>query len=792
MKISLNWLKQYVDVDLSPEVLAEKITLAGLEVEEIEHIGSTFSGVVVGRVEKTEKHPNADKLTVCTVNDGEALLQIVCGAPNVAQGQLVPLAKVGAKLDGDFTIKPVKLRGLKSFGMLCSERELGLSGSHEGIMVLDGNQYEPGQVYQTSDIESDTVFEVAITPNRPDCLCHFGVAREIAAILNQPLKRPELQVVEGIEPIDTLVDIDIQDVEACPRYSARVIQNVVIGPSPKWLKTRLEAIGLRSINNVVDITNFVLMETGHPLHAFDYNEISGHKIIVRKANPGETFVTLDEQERKLHPDDLLICDGSRAVGLAGVMGGQNSEVSEHTTNILLESAYFDPMTIRRTAKRLGLSTDASQRFERGADPNGTLFALDRATQLIADLAQGQVAMGVIDANVRPIAPAVVDVRPERVNQILGSDFSVEIMTDVFTRLGIEARGDKPIRTVIPTFRPDLTREIDLIEEVVRLLGFDHIDAAQLTAMPLMDNRNPQADFIESLRDHMVGQGFAECVHSSMVARWQAQWSEDIQPVAIMNPLSPETAVLRTWVMPTLLNAVAWNQNRSTSNLKLFEIGKQFRKTAQGYVEYLSLAVALSGVDYRGSYWTDPKKAWSFLDIKGVLGRLFDRYHRQMKLLPQAHLFLAPESATEVQLDGLCMGYLGEIDQEILSKWDINQPVWGFEILIGPLAEASQARVAFRPIAKYPAVKRDLAFVLDESVAIGDVISKMEEVGGEYCTEVSLFDLYRGDQIDSNKKSAAFALTFLSMDRTLTDTEIDPLMTNIIKAVNKHFQAELRS
>jgi len=792
MKISLNWLKQYVDFDLSPEVIAEKLTLAGLEMEEMEQIGGSFSGVVVGEVVKAEKHPNADKLTLCTVNDGESELQIVCGAPNVAEGQRIPVARVGATLVGGFTIKPVKLRGIESFGMLCSERELGLSEAHEGIMVLDASQYRPGDTFMVDGPEEDTVLEIAITPNRPDCLCHLGVAREAAAILDQPLKRPSVSVVDAEPATEAFIDIEIQDAQACPRYSARVIRDVKIGPSPQWLRTRLESIGLRSINNVVDVTNFVLMETGHPLHAFDYDEIAGQKIVVRKARQDEAFTTLDNQERKLHADDLLICDGNRAVALAGVMGGLNSEVSEKTVNILLESAYFDPMTIRRTAKRLGMSTDASQRFERGADPNGTLYALDRAAQLISELAGGTVCKNVVDANVRPITPLQVDVRPERVNHVLGSNFSAEAMIDVFKRLGLSAEGRAPIHTEIPTFRPDLTREIDLIEEVVRLYGFDHIEPSALTSMPLIDNRTRETDFVEALKDHMVGQGFDECVHSSMVSKWQAQWSDAVTPIAITNPLSPETAVLRTWVMPTLLNAVAWNQNRSTSNLKLFEIGKQFRNTDKGPVEHLSLAVVLSGIDDRGSYWTDAKKDWDFFALKGVMESLNRQFHLKLALQPDSHLFLNDETATEVKLDGKCVGYLGQIDKKILKKWDISQTVWGFEIHVLPMEQASRKRVAFQPIAKYPTVKRDLAFVVDEPVIIGEIIKVIKKAGGNYCQDVSLFDLYRGDQIASNKKSAAFALTFLSMDRTLTDTEIDPLMSNIIKAVNKHFQAELRS
>ena len=414
MKISFNWLKTYVSCDLSAEELAQRLTLAGLEVEEMERVGSEISGVVAAKVLKVEKHPNADKLKVCQVDDGQDIHHVVCGAPNVAEGQVVPLARLGAKLVGGVEIRPVTLRGIESKGMLCSERELGLSDAHQGLLVLDTEIYALGSTFPASNEEADTVFEIAITPNRPDCLSHIGVAREVAALLNTTLQKPASHPQETGPAASELVRIDIQDSEACPRYTARVIQNVVIGESPLWLKTRLEAVGIRSINNVVDITNFVLMETGHPLHAFDYDQVKGKAIIVRTAQAGEVFTTLDDQERKLEVGDLLICDGERPVALAGIMGGLNSEISESTRNILLESAYFDPMTIRRTAKRLGMSTDASQRFERGADPMGTIYAADRAASLIAELAGGTVAHGVVDAMPTPLEPKTLTLRPERV------------------------------------------------------------------------------------------------------------------------------------------------------------------------------------------------------------------------------------------------------------------------------------------------------------------------------------------------------------------------------------------
>ena len=552
MKISFNWLKTYVSCDLSAEELAQRLTLAGLEVEEMERLGSDVSGVVAAKILRVEKHPNADKLKVCQVDDGETLHHVVCGAPNVAEGQVVPLARLGAKLVGGMEIKPVTLRGIESKGMLCSERELGLSDAHQGLLVLDPETHALGSAFPLTAEASDTVFEIAVTPNRPDCLSHIGVAREVAALLNVTLQKPASQPKEAGPAASELVRIDIQDPEACPRYTARVIQDVTIGESPQWLKTRLEAVGIRSINNVVDITNFVLMETGHPLHAFDYDQVKGKVVIVRTAQAGEIFTTLDEQERKLEAGDLLICDGERPVALAGIMGGLNSEISGTTRDILLESAYFDPMTIRRTAKRLGMSTDASQRFERGADPMGTVYAADRAAGLIAELAGGIVVQGLVDAMPKPVAPKTLTLRPDRVNHVLGSDFESGLIKEILQRLGLTVEGEDPLTVTVPTFRPDLNREIDLIEEVVRLHGFHHIAPRTVMSLPLTDNRNPAVDFVEALRDHLAGQGFLECVHSSMVPQVHAQGEPGVTPVAIQNPLSPETAVLRTRLLPSLL------------------------------------------------------------------------------------------------------------------------------------------------------------------------------------------------------------------------------------------------
>jgi len=798
MNISLNWLNDYISINYSPDELAHKLTMIGLEVEEVIHKSVDFSGVVVGKVIEVDDHPNADRLKVCKVDTGETVHTVVCGAPNVANNQLVPLAQIGAVIGKDFKLKTAKIRGIKSDGMICSEKELGLSDDHSGIMVLDPEQYKIGQdlslKYQS---DSDYVFVVNITPNRGDCLSHIGVAREIAAINGKKLNIPETIISKSDISAKDRINIEIQDPEGCPRYCARVVENVEIKESPAWLKKRLESVGIRSINNVVDITNYVLMETGHPLHAFDYDYIEDNKIVVRKAGNNEKFITLDNVERTLEDNDLLICDGKQPVALAGIMGGLNSEIKDTTKNVLLEGAYFDPMTIRRSAKRLGLSTEASYRFERGADPENAVYAVNRAAALIQKFAGGKVADGIIDNNPGKITPWKVNVRTDRVNSVLGSNISEDQIISIFNNLGLSVSGDDPLEVTIPTFRRDLLREIDLIEEVIRLYGFDTIAPSTNTTIPLNDISNKSVAFQEKIRDIFSGIGFNEIINTSMVSQKHISILKDdknITAVAIKNPLSPETAFMRTSLIPGILDSVRWNHNHSSTSVHLYETGRVFNAIKNSLPkETLKLSGAVTGKRHDKISWKGDLDPVDFYYIKGIVEYLLAKSHIYDYSIDKGEYPLLNSLNTqEIKAAGNVIGYFGSISEDILKSWDVNTEVFAFDLNIDVLFKFAQRRLKYSSIPKFPSIKRDIAFVVENSLTASDIKEAIILKGGKLLKEVELFDLYSGKQIPDGKKSLAFTMTFLSEKRTLREQEIDPIFRGIIHYIEDKFSASLRS
>jgi len=795
MKISLNWLREYIPFDFSAEELAERLTMIGLEVEEIHWIGPSFSGVVVGEVIRTEKHPAADRLKVCTVNTGTEIFSVVCGAPNVAEGQRVPVAKVGAILGDGSAIKSVAIRGVKSDGMICSERELGLGNDHSGILVLDKETHSIGEDFSKKFAKRDAVLEINVTPNRPDCLSFLGIAREIGVIVNQKVRRPDATVEESEKLTNDGISVEIVDSQACPRYSARIVYNVKIGSSPQWLKTKLESVGIRSINNVVDVTNYVLMETGHPLHGFDYDLIQGKKIIVRKAEKEEVFTTLDGTSRTLTSDDLLICDEDRGVALAGIMGGLNSEISEHTQNVLLESAYFNPLTIRKTAKRLGLSTEASQRFERGADPNNTLYAVNRAAHLLAEIAGGEVARGIVDVYPKQLRPHKISLRLSRISVVLGNDVPRKTVVSILTKLELSVEDTDPIQVTIPTFRPDLTKEIDLIEEIARHYGYEKIEPKLYSNIALTDSPNKEEEFFETVRDIFVGLGFMETISNSLVSQKYISYiTPGIQPVVVKNPLSPETAFLRTSLIPSLLDSILWNKNRSIDNLRLFEIGRVFTAQAKSLPEEKTfLSGALSGYLRSKSFWREKDVEVDFFHLKGIIEHLMDRLHISgFDFVPTNHTALENISATRISYHSTEIGSFGKIKKAILERWDIDKKVFVFELDLKKLFTILPVEKRYKEIPKFPSVRRDIAIVVDEKVPVSSIKKVIQEVGGEKLISVDLFDLYRGKQIPAGKKSVAFSLTFLSQTRTLKEEEVDPVVSSIINVLGKSFSASLRS
>jgi len=797
MKISCNWLKEYIPYDFSVEELAKRLTMIGLEVEDIYRFEPKFKGVVVGKILRIEDHPNADKLKVCSVDVGKEKLSIVCGAPNITEGQYVPVAKVGAVLGDAQELKSVTIRGVQSAGMICSEWELGLGENREGIFVLNKNTYEVGDDFLTDlPKEHDAVLEINVTPNRPDCLSHLGVAREVGAIVGKKFTKPEITLKETSILAKTWISVEIKDPVACPRYSARVIYDLKIAPSPSWLKKKLESVGIRSINNVVDITNYVLMETGHPLHAFDHEFIHGKKIIVRKAEAGEEFITLDEKKHRLTKDDLLICDAERAIAIAGVMGGLNSEVQDTTTTVVLESAYFDPFTIRKTAKRLGYATEASQRFERGTDPNNTLYAVHRASQLFTEIAGGKVAQGVIDEYPQPLKEWDVVLRPSRVSKVLGCDIPKKKMLSILENLGlaVAVEGNDSIRVTVPTFRHDLKQEIDLIEELIRHYGFDKIEPQKYVQVPLKHPLDEQ-NATEEIRDILVGLGFQETLNNSMVSEKHVFSVEpNPTPVVVQNPLSPENAFLRTSLIPGLLDAVQWNKNRSIHNLRFFEIGKIFQSQKKSLPkERLAVAGTISGLVRFKPFWGEKDTESDFFHLKGMMEVLFERLKVEgYELKPWDHASLKSDVSLAVFCGSKTIGYLGEMKKSVLEQWDITDRVFVFEIFLQDLNASRSRKITFSPIPKFPSIKRDLALIVDENIPIRTIKEHIQKKGGKKLVSVGVFDLYKGPQVPSGKKSVAISLTFISPSRTLKEKEIDPIMASIVKTLKASLNASLRS
>lgn len=795
MKVSYNWLKDYINIDDSPSALADYLTGAGIEVEEIDSTVPEFSGVVVGRVLETSKHPDADKLSLCRVTDGREAFQVICGAPNVKAGQLVPFARVGASLAGGFKIKKAKIRGVESHGMICSKEELGLEKSSDGIWALEQPELEPGEDFHALLMsEQDYIFDLFITPNRPDCLSMTGIARELGAItdrgVNMPAHRPkehdEMQAADYVK-------ISIDTAEGCPRYAARVIKDVRVGPSPGWMVKRLESVGIRSINNVVDITNYVLMELGHPLHAFDLNRISGNEINVRYSFKNEKFVTLDEKERVLPENTVLICDAQQAVAIGGIMGGLNSEVTDDTTDILLEAAYFKRERIADSSKKLGLSTEASQRFERGADPEGVINALDRAADLLVHHAGGTVAAGVVDAYPGKVKLPVVDFRSSRVNHVLGTDYSDEKITDLLRRLGFRIEKGK---VIVPSYRVDVHQEIDLVEEVARLVSYDHLPTRETTVFPYERAGGYEADLqFDMLRQRLIELGLLEALTNSMIKKSEAETIDKSNLVSIINPISDDMVTMRPSLLPGLLKSVAFNLNRNNETIRLFELGRVFRSGASDNpVDQPYKVAGIICGSRKNTSWEGEPEPVDFYDIKGI----FETFAAKIFLdkirfiLYDNHEYLDPAEAVEIAYRDTSIGYCGKIGGNLLNQYDIDVPVYAFEVDLEPLRKAVSTIHQYEPVPRFPYVEKDMALVLDEAVTADEVIAHIQKVGGKLLKNVRIFDVYHGGNVPEGKKSLAFRMRFQSAERTLSDDEVDDIFKKVIKKAEDRFKAQLRN
>ena len=797
MNVTLNWLKNYIDFELSPIELADRLTMLGVEVESVNQLGAELEGVVVGSVESIKPHPNADKLVLCQVDIGETEeLQIVCGAPNVREGMLAPVATIGATLPIGLTIKRAKLRGETSHGMLCSEKELGLSEDASGLMELPTDIPLGTSISAALGLD-DVVFELEITPNRPDCLSLIGVAREIRAETGNALKLPQVDFNEDATDIREITSVTIEAPDLCPRYAARVIRGVKVGQSPAWLQQRLESVGVGVINNIVDITNFVLMEYGQPLHAFDYHKLAENRIVVRRAAVGENITTLDEIDRELISDMLVIADAEKPVALAGVMGGYVSEITETTADVLLESAYFDPSSIRATAKALGISTEASYRFERGADIGAVLVALDRAAQLIAELAGGTICKGVVDVYPGQQPLTEIQLRPERVNFILGTTLDTSEMVQILSDLGFDVKANgENYQVTVPTFRSDVTREIDLIEEIARVYGYDNIP----TTLPKGDipvpAPNPSTEVRKHIKHFLLAAGMMEAINYSFCdpncfdkIRFAANHPLR-DALKLQNPLSPEMSVLRTTLLPSLLENAQHNRNHQIDTIALFEIGSVFiRNGAEKEPERVT--GILAGRVGDGVY-SNPYREPDFYDIKGLVEGILEvcgivDYTLQKTDAPTFH----PGRNAAVLSRNRQIGIFGEAHPEVLENYDLPYKAYLFDFDMEALVDAAIFAKRFEPISVYPKVERDLAIVVDKAVLSDMPTGLIYATGGELVESVRLFDVYEGEQVPEGKKSLAYAITYHSATETLTDKAVNALHDKVVKRLNQELGAELR-
>ena len=802
MRVSLEWLREYVDFTLSPDRLAELLSMSGTSVDRVISAGAGVDGVITARVDEVRPHPNADNLLLAMVDDGSAVREIVCGAPNLRAGMRSALAVPGAHLPA-VSSRPLKratIRGVESDGMLVSAAELGMSYEASGIIELEEEVPIGVPVSDVLAVE-DTIFDLEITPNRPDCMSVVGIAREVAALTGETLLLPDLELDERGEPIEELVRIEILDPHECPRYSARALTGVKVRQSPIWMQRRLIASGMRPINNLVDVTNYVLMELGQPLHAFDLDLLGQRTIVVRLAGQGEAITTLDGVEHQLDRRTLVIADASKPVAMAGIMGGEDSEVVERTSNVLIESAYFDPTSILLTSKRLGVRTEASSRFERGTDPAGTLFAARRAADLMLKLAGGKMAQGEVDVNPEPFHPVTIDVRPERVNRLLGTGISGGEMKKILEGLEINtvlSEGDG-VRYQVPSFRPDLEREIDLVEEVARVYGYGRIPESLPAGGGIQAGLSRAQRLDRRVTGSLAAQGLMEIITYSFMRPSDLDLL-GIPPddprrreVKLLNPLAETGEDMRTSMLPGMLRAAAGNLNRGNRDLAFFERGRLF--LARGRQELPEepecLGLLLCGARCEPG-WSEPMNPVDYFDLKGIVENLaLELGVAALSFVPGECPYLAPGMTARVTVGEHDSGLIGQLHPIVAGSFGLEGEFYVGELLLEPLFEAAEVGFEYRPVGRFPNVKVDIALMVNEGLEESAVEGAIVRHGGENLAYVRLFDVYKGPQIPSGKKSLAFALEFGSPDRTLTDEETHREMDRLISAVEKAFGAELR-
>lgn len=792
MKVPMSWFNDYTDISgISPKEYNDALTMSGSKVEGVEFLGKDLDRVVAGKVESVTPHPDSDHLVICMVNVGNEVLQIVTGAPNVKEGQIVPVALDGSTLPGDVHIKKGKLRGVESNGMLCSHDEMGITVSdlgyepEYGILVLPEDTEIGIEMRDYFGLNEDVV-EFEITSNRPDCFSVIGLARETAVTFDKPFNVPKPTFTENNENINDFISVEVKNPDKCLRYSAKMVKNVKIGPSPKWLASRLRACGVRSINNIVDITNYLLLEYGQPMHAFDLRDLKGQKIIVRDALDNEKIKTLDEQDRVLSSNDLVIADGERAVAIAGVMGGFNSEVKEDTTCVVFESATFDGASVRQTAQRAGLRTEASSRYEKGLDANNTVPALERACQLVEMLGCGEVVGGMIDVvgNTKPLV--TLNLRPEKINAFLGTDIPTADMISTLTKLGFTV-DEKAMTVTAPSFRPDIEAEADVAEEVARFYGYDKIPTTLLSGEATVGGKTPLQKLRDRINSSLIGAGMNEIytyTFTSPSCFDKIRIPEDSElrnTVKITNPLGEDTSIMRTTTIASMLDILSYNFSHRNENVRLFEIGKIYLPKGDVLPE-------------------EPEKVTmgiygdcDFFTLKGIIEKLFstlgirDAEFAAETSNPTFH----PGRCAALSIGGSYLGVIGEIHPDVLATYEIDTPCYVAELDLGVIFANSGNVTKYKQLPRFPAAQRDIALLVDKSVAVADLEKTIKKAAGNILDSIKLFDVYEGAQIPEGKKSVAYAIFFRAPDRSLTNEEISKVFSKITKDLEFKNGAVLR-
>ncbi|MEW6185242.1 MAG: phenylalanine--tRNA ligase subunit beta [Thermodesulfobacteriota bacterium] len=802
MKVTVNWLKNYVDLEgLAAEDLAQGLTMAGLEVEAVLPLGRDLESVVTGKILEVRKHPKADRLTICKVDTGKEVLDLVCGAPNVRPGITVPVALPGCCLPSGMEVREATIRGVFSPGMICSEKELGLSADHSGIMILSDEIPLGASLSQALNLE-DILLEVNVTPNRGDCLSHMGIAREVAAIFDRPLKAPDTSAAPEGTVTGEKTSVTILAPDFCPRYVARLIKGVTIGPSPAWLRDRLLAVGIRSINNVVDVTNFVLMELGQPLHAFDFDTLSGGRIVVRKAESGEHLTTLDGQDRPLTSEMLVIADGERGVALAGIMGGLNTEIQDSTQNILLESAFFDPRCIRRTAKKLGLSSEASMRFERGVDIEGVIKAADRAALLIQELAGGEIVPGLIDAYPKPVQILPILIGSKKTSRFLGIEVSCQDLVNISQRLGLTAivRGEDEIEITPTSFRRDLARPVDLMEEAARIIGYDRIPVTIPNISATSAKEQQLLPLRKRIREILNGLGFDEIISYSFIseasntATLNSEILETRSCIRIKNPISEDQSVMRTSLIPGLLMTMNRNWAQRNLNLRIFELGNVFLPSAFETLplERNKLAVLWTGRRNPESHYFK-NEGVDFFDIKGVLDRLTEALRVKDCQIRKAAapVYFNSESYVQIFSSDTLLGGLGELSPQVRSSFDLKETGFILELDLDLLGQRIIDIPRFKPWPRFPEITRDMALILDDHILWKEIEEEVLYLKEPLIEYVELFDYYRGKPIPEGKKNLGVRIHYRSSEKTLSDELVNTIHEKLLKQVLEKFGATLR-